>query len=113
MLTLKDPFNHLFQHFSKLHPVDQVDQLVVDLEHAGAQGQPHEAAHVGEEAVKVVDDVLFLLDVGPLVDGQDEEHVRVNALLQGCQMAKLYPFLFLLCARAEGVGAQRGSNFAA
>ena len=36
---------------------------------------------------------------------------------QGCQMAKLDPFLSLDCARVEGVGAQskerKGSNFAA
>ena len=35
---------------------------------------------------------------------------------QGCQMAKLNPFLSLDCARVEGVGAQskerKGSNFA-
>ena len=36
---------------------------------------------------------------------------------QGCQMAKFDPFLSLVCARVEGVGAQskerKGSNFAA
>ena len=69
--------NISLQHFAKLDPVHQVDQLVVDLEHAGAEGQPHEAAHVGEEAVEVVDDVLLLLDVGPLVDGQHEERVGI------------------------------------
>ena len=40
---------------------------------------------------------------------EEEEH--------GCQMAKFDPFLSLVCARVEGVGAQskerKGSNFAA
>ena len=37
-------------------------------------------------------------------------------LSQSCQIAKVDPFLFLDCARVEGVGAQskdrKGSNFA-
>ena len=38
-------------------------------------------------------------------------------MVQGCQMAKFYPFLSLDCPRVEGMGAQskerKGSNFAA
>ena len=54
------------QQISNPDPVEQVDELVVDLEHARAEGEPHEAAHVGEEAVEVVQHVLLLLHVGPL-----------------------------------------------
>ena len=67
-----------------------------------------------------------------LDEGRTEPHAAVNDLLhaerlavvhrppeagQGCQKAKFDPFLFLDCARVEGVGTQskerKGSNFAA
>ena len=85
------------QHFPKPDPAPQVYELVVDLEHARPESEPHKSADVCEEAVEVVDDVLLLLDVRSLVDGEDEEDVGAPALLSRVRLSlDLQVKLFLL-----------------
>ena len=73
------------------------------------------AAKSEEGREREEDMAVMLLEAA--ASGETRRRKMSIAWDQGCHMAKFYPFLFMDCAKVEGVGAQskerKGSNFAA